>query len=328
MYEGRTRGKKLKYTYSDEEDIFSDDLPSRRSARNAASTVSTAEPSRPRFTASGRQIRSRAGGMYGEALLTGQREESEYDDEEDEGRPQRIRTTRHPNGYSGYGIDDLEDESEAVPSDANDSGNEWNGGDDDENEFEGDDEGEDASGDESIVNGEPPSLVVQLRYGKGNGPRDPKIPVDEPPPAQVVPMNDDGRTGVSTTGESASSQTTLLPGFAPAPGTDSPAETAQPAPTTAPSFQPVPPLQQVPQPAPTLAPRSMPSPSDSQETKLQAPAIGSVSEAQLPSVPALAEVPKPSQSAEANGLNGTTTDAERRTGSAALPQPQNTFTQG
>lgn len=156
LYEGRTRGKKLKYTYSDDEDIFSDDGP-RRSTRNASGTATPAEPAGPRFTASGRQIRSRAGGLYGASLLTGQRDD-EAEDEEDTGRPQRSRTTR-ANGYAGY---DVEDESEAQSS-----GNEWQGGDDDEeNDFEGDDE-EEASGDESVMNGENPSLVVQLRYSKG-----------------------------------------------------------------------------------------------------------------------------------------------------------------
>ena len=157
LYEGRTRGKKLKYTYSDDEDIFSDDAPTRRSTRNASGTATPAEPAGPRFTASGRQIRSRAGGLYGAALLTGQRED-EAEEEEDTDRPQRSRTTR-TNGYAGY---DMEDDSEAQSS-----GNEWQGGDDEEeNDFEGDDE-EEASGDESVMNGENPSLVVQLRYSKG-----------------------------------------------------------------------------------------------------------------------------------------------------------------
>jgi hypothetical protein len=47
----------------------------------------------------------------------------------------------HPNGYSGYGLDDLEDESQAASS-GNESENDWKGGDDDENEVDGDDEGE------------------------------------------------------------------------------------------------------------------------------------------------------------------------------------------
>lgn len=74
------------------------------------------------------------------------------------GRPLRNRTTR-ADGYPGY---EMDYGSEGGQS----SSNEWQGGDDEEdNEFEGDDEGE-ASGDESVVDGQPPSLVVQLRYGK------------------------------------------------------------------------------------------------------------------------------------------------------------------
>ncbi|KAJ5995029.1 hypothetical protein N7481_002006 [Penicillium waksmanii] len=187
LYEGRTRGKKTKYTYSDDEDFLSDEGPSRRSARNTSTTVTPAETSRPRFTASGRQIRSRAGGLYGEALLTGQREDSE-DEAEDETRPQRARTSTHPNGYSGYAAGDIEDESDGA-SNGNESGNDWKDGDDDQNIMEGDDEGEAASGDESVVNGEPHSLVVQLRYGKGKVPSSP-VPVDEPPPGQRSPQNE------------------------------------------------------------------------------------------------------------------------------------------
>lgn len=140
--------------------MFSDDGPTtRRSTRNTSGTVTPAEAG-PRFTASGRAIRSRAGGSYGEALLAGQREDETA--EEDTGRPQRTRTTRS-NGY----VYEMDDGSEGGQS----SENEWQGGDDEEdNEFEGDDEEEDVSGDESVVNGQPPSLVVQLRYAKGNVP--------------------------------------------------------------------------------------------------------------------------------------------------------------
>ncbi|KAJ5108509.1 hypothetical protein N7456_005184 [Penicillium angulare] len=195
MYEGRTRGKKLKYTYSDDEDIFSDEQPSRRSGRNAPSNAAPVEP-RSRFTASGRQIRSRAGGLYGEALLSGQREDSEEEEDEDTSRPQRSRTSTNPNGYSGYAADDLDDQSEARSS-GNESGNEWGSG-GDENEFEGDDEGDNVSGDESIINGEPPSLVVQLRYGKGNPSGEPKPSVDEPPPVQDVQMKEPSNAGNPT----------------------------------------------------------------------------------------------------------------------------------
>ncbi|KAE8355510.1 hypothetical protein BDV28DRAFT_38267 [Aspergillus coremiiformis] len=174
MYEGRTRGKKLKYTYSDDEDIFSDGLTStRRSTRNTSGVSSPAEPVGPRFTASGRQIRSRAGGLYGESLLSGQRDE--LAGEEDSGRPQRTRPTR-ANGYTGYDMDEEMDESDEGHS----SGKEWQGGEEEEdNDFEGDDE-EELSGDESIVNGENPSLVVQLRYSKGKMPSNPNGPSEIP----------------------------------------------------------------------------------------------------------------------------------------------------
>lgn len=325
MYEGRTRGKKLKYTYSDDEDIFSDGLPSRRSTRNASSNVTPAEPSRPRFTASGRQIRSRAGGLYGEALLTGQREDSEFDEEEeDEGRPQRTRTSINPNGYSGYRDDDLEDESEAAPSEANDSGREWGGEEDDENEFEGDDEEEeDVSGDESIAIGEPQSLVVQLRYGKGKVPGQPKVALDEPPPAQDTQMKDASEAEASTQ-QPVPPQPTLLP--VPAPAT----VTAQLAPSApavaAPSFPPAP-GPQVPQPAPTMAAVPLPSMSTPQGATPLAP-VNMPTIPPAPTLPILAsvDVPKTSQPTEANGLNGLTTGAESRP-VPGISYPQAPFTQ-
>ncbi|OJJ48853.1 hypothetical protein ASPZODRAFT_139809 [Penicilliopsis zonata CBS 506.65] len=170
LYEGRTRGKKLKYTYSDDEDFFSDDFTARRSTRN--STISTpTEPAGPKYTTSGRQVRSRAGGIYGEALLSGQRGE---DSEEEPERTQRTRAGR-PNGYMAHDSEEPE-----FDSDASSSGNEWQGGDDEEeNEFEGDDE-EDLSGDEEIANGETPRLVVQLRYNKNKLPSSPAASAEAP----------------------------------------------------------------------------------------------------------------------------------------------------
>ncbi|CAI7675570.1 unnamed protein product [Penicillium pancosmium] len=240
LYEGRTRGKKTKYTYSDEEDFLSDDGPSRRSARNTSTTVTPAEPSRPRFTASGRQIRSRAGGLYGEALLTGQREDSE-DEAEDKTRPQRARTSTHPNGYSGYAAGDIEDESDGA-SNGNESGNDWkNGNDDEDNIMEGDDEGEAASGDESVVNGEPHSLVVQLRYGKGKVPSSP-VPVDEPPPGQRSPQNEMIKVEIPTTSSASIPQP--RPNYAPESMLN-PSEPAKPVQSTeAPSSVPPAPAPQ------------------------------------------------------------------------------------
>ena len=70
LYEGRTRGKRIRYTYSDEEEGGSDTLSTRRS--NRQSGISTpAEQSGPTFTASGRQVRSRYNGVYGETISGG-----------------------------------------------------------------------------------------------------------------------------------------------------------------------------------------------------------------------------------------------------------------
>ncbi|KAJ9196383.1 hypothetical protein DTO164E3_5884 [Paecilomyces variotii] len=167
LYEGRTRGKRLKYTYSDDEDIFSDGLPpsTRRSTRNASGVSTPGEPAGPTFTASGRQVRTRAGGIYGESMLSGQRR----DDDASAAQNSSETGRRTRNGWSSranrYG--DSDDEMDEG-SDGASSGNEWQGGDDEEeedHEFDGDDEN--LSQDELANGEENPSLVVQLRYGKG-----------------------------------------------------------------------------------------------------------------------------------------------------------------
>ena len=176
----------MRYTFSDEED--SDDFPSRRSTRNSG--VSTpAEHAGPTVTASGRQVKSRLGGMYGETMLVDQRKEleneraavsaadNEQDQHESSGRPQwperPKRTIRAPRR-----IDDSSEEDMNGQSDGASSGNEWGGNEDepdeqqDAEEFEadGDDEDDEMSAVDSEMGDGPPeqdSLVVQLRYKKG-----------------------------------------------------------------------------------------------------------------------------------------------------------------
>ncbi|XXH05189.1 translation termination factor eRF1 [Hypoxylon texense] len=57
MYEGRTRGKRMKYTYSDDEEFASDSTSVRRSTRNTRQPTPV-EPAAPVTTASGRQIKA------------------------------------------------------------------------------------------------------------------------------------------------------------------------------------------------------------------------------------------------------------------------------
>ncbi|KAL1876618.1 hypothetical protein Plec18167_005025 [Paecilomyces lecythidis] len=166
LYEGRTRGKRLKYTYSDDEDIFSDGLPStRRSTRNASGVSTPGEPAGPTFTASGRQVRTRTGGIYGESALSGQRR----DDDASAAQNSSETGRRTRNGWSSRAnqFADSDDDMDEG-SDGASSGNEWQGGDEEEeedHEFDGDDE---SLSQDELANGEEnPSLVVQLRYGKG-----------------------------------------------------------------------------------------------------------------------------------------------------------------
>ena len=186
LYEGRTRGKKIRYTFSSDEDEESD-APSnnRRSTRHSG--ISTpAEPEGPTFTASGRQVKSRHGGAYGETRLSGQGAtasanamtySSDHGPTADptNGRPRRSAlrqelTNRggggdHIEGYNS--IDEIEDEEDAASSGVDD----YAGDDDvemgDEN---GDGDGdEDMSEDDAVVRkreSPDPSLVVQLRYQK------------------------------------------------------------------------------------------------------------------------------------------------------------------
>ncbi|KAK0251479.1 hypothetical protein LTR91_016266 [Friedmanniomyces endolithicus] len=69
MYEGRTRGKRTRYNYDDDEDgaFDSDATSARRSAR--PSTRATPLSDGPTYTLSGRQSRQPRSGLYGESLL-------------------------------------------------------------------------------------------------------------------------------------------------------------------------------------------------------------------------------------------------------------------
>ncbi|KAL8855149.1 MAG: hypothetical protein Q9221_000055 [Calogaya cf. arnoldii] len=184
LYEGRTRGKRIKYTYSDEEDVGSDALSTRRS--NRQSGVSTpAEPTRPTVTASGRQVKSRYGGAYGETILSGQHENGravsvgggDGTADAEESVSTRVRGGRATRGRSkckaGSLInDDVSSDEADEGSDVTDSGQEWDGGNDDaddhaDDEVEDDEMNDDISEDELAMDDvslQPRSLVVSLRY--------------------------------------------------------------------------------------------------------------------------------------------------------------------
>lgn len=103
-------------------------------------------------------------------------------------------------------IDDLGEESDAQ----NSSGNEWQGDDDeDDNELEGADE--EISEDDSIANGEVPSLIVKLKYGKRKASSDLKGP--EEPPAEKPETSELADTGVTGDTGNLQTQETMVKGL-------------------------------------------------------------------------------------------------------------------
>jgi hypothetical protein len=169
MYEGRTRGKRMKYTYSEDEDDYTSDGPDiRRSTRGLAIPG-------PTVTASGRQVRTRFGQLYGSTAENTTARESpasdafERSDGSDElhganGRSARTRASvdHWPNGEShiaGYNeVDEMDDEDEAISS-----GEEWQGEDEMDDQLGDEDEEMSEAFEEDL---EPRSLIVKLRYKK------------------------------------------------------------------------------------------------------------------------------------------------------------------
>ncbi|KAI4834459.1 hypothetical protein E4T44_08790, partial [Aureobasidium sp. EXF-8845] len=195
LYEGRTRGKRIRYTYSDNEDE-SDATGSRRSTRHSGH--STPADSGPVVTASGRQVRPARTGIYGESLLSGQAETPDYAASETSrtsGRATRNSTRLSPLNEDrkrksrGYNYDDSDEE------DAPSSGNEWDGGDDDDNEeddvdmADGDDE-DDMDLDQDVKR----SLIIKLKVGKPQQRvKTEPTPTEEKPP----PTTDRSRVSVA-----------------------------------------------------------------------------------------------------------------------------------
>ena len=173
IYEGRTRGKRMRYTYSDGEEDSDTGRSTRRSTRNP-----TPLDNGPTVTSSGRQVKPRMGGAYGEALSTDQRREHELGEdgiEDSDDMPTTApigRGARRPSARSHevYREDAIGSDEES-DEEAQDSGKDWSGNEDEpdasesEADFADDDE---ISGDE-IDDDEPQddrSLVVKLSYRK------------------------------------------------------------------------------------------------------------------------------------------------------------------
>jgi hypothetical protein len=180
LYEGRTRGKRMKYTYSDDEaDFYTDSTTARRSTRNTRHHT-PAEPSGPVTTASGRQVRAparlNAENASSEvhsasASVQGDGEDSEARHVTRSGRPQRSAAAGHGmNGWAG-GRKRKSDEYESDESEQDEGGSEPDYGDDEEEEHipeeeeddEDEEEFEDAElADDELADVENPSLVFKF----------------------------------------------------------------------------------------------------------------------------------------------------------------------
>jgi len=167
MYEGRTRGKRMKYTYSDDEDFMSDST-NRRSTRNTG-THTPAEPAGPVTTASGRQVKapSRMTVDISNNIITTGDDDMSMDAAEDgavsNGRSRRSGANRQsPNDRWG---DEDEEPSESELED--DEGNDHvpdESEDEEDEEFDGDEEMADDDLEES-----PKSFVVKLKVPDTTG---------------------------------------------------------------------------------------------------------------------------------------------------------------
>lgn len=182
LYEGRTRGKRMKYTYSDEdEDIsYSDATSTRRSTHNTRNHT-PAGPAGPTITQSGRQVKSRQGGTYGESMLSGQQasapgrmdgaSDSRENSVETGGRPRRAAAVhaaangfkpkggRHIEGYNNVDELDSDEEGDASEQDYGDDEEE------DDNiplESDVDDQDDLTDEDEEMDTGEKKQLIVKL----------------------------------------------------------------------------------------------------------------------------------------------------------------------
>ena len=218
MYEGRTRGKRMRYTYDDdgedeEEDYnsFSDATSTRRSARQSGRN--TPADVGPQYTASGRQVKPRQGGEYGASLLSRQavtpdelgpdyNEDKEASDSEQpvRGGARTGRSSRNVvNGGSSLkkrkriggddeGDDEGEDSQDDMSDDAPPSGEEWDSQANDDADMPDADDDESDIPDEGGDDEEHRSLVVTLKTN-GKSSAHGSSPVIEPKSIGVAEEN-------------------------------------------------------------------------------------------------------------------------------------------
>ncbi|KAM0252513.1 hypothetical protein ACHAQJ_007688 [Trichoderma viride] len=152
LYEGRTRGKRMKYTYSDDEDVFSDSTGYRRSARNTG--TNTPAETGPVTTSSGRTVRAppRLNVTTGEDL-TSDVQDDNLEVATETGRPRR-------SAAANLGANDSMDTDEESEAEFGDDEDDVEAQIPEESEDE--DEFKDEAMDEDDLEMQPQTLVVKL----------------------------------------------------------------------------------------------------------------------------------------------------------------------
>lgn len=187
MYEGRTRGRRQRYNFSEEDSEAEDtDRGALRSSNRISDRSTPADNANTTVTASGRQVKSRFGRSYGDPMQASDASSREGtanvldDGDEDEllgsggGRPRRA-TRDHRNGRSAKSRSRLGNAYKSLSSseeedDALSTGDEWAGDDDDiigkyDEEEEEDDAMSDSDSIDSLTHHDvtPKELVVKLK---------------------------------------------------------------------------------------------------------------------------------------------------------------------
>lgn len=197
MYEGRTRGKRVKYTYSDDEDVFYSDSTNRRSTRNTG--ANTPAESGPVTTASGRQIRAPPRMTAGDdsAAVSVQGDFSEDEQEGSRGATSRTRRSATAGSANGWSETNGRGRSRRSSMDSDDGVSEADFGDDEEDadaqvaaEFgQADDLDDEAMGDDDMDKRRQ-SLVIKLAV-KAPKLRTALSPIDPAPNALHAPDAED-----------------------------------------------------------------------------------------------------------------------------------------
>ena len=215
----------MKYTFSDkEDDIYSDSnsTTNRRSSRNTR-THTPVEPAGPTITQSGRQVKARQGGTYGETILSGRQTPvpSGFDGTSDEhegssnGRPRRAavaKTTAAATAKGGKHIPGYNNVDE-MTSDEEGDASEQDYGDDEEDDAislasdieepeEDEDDDEDEEGDQ-VMEIVKKSLIV-------------KLPITSPTPEPSATTSNTTQ-GPASTNPSSSNTTSQLANAVEAP---------------------------------------------------------------------------------------------------------------